>query len=80
MLTINNKFELNQNVYAKRVDNSVICGEVCLIHYSLSNENKTPSLQYTIRLTNGKNARTETFDEGYLFSAANDAFMVPSND
>lgn len=76
MLTIENKFELNQIVYARRVDNAVVVGDLCMIRALVSSDNKTPSVQYTIQFTNGKNARSEVFDESQIFSTAEEAFKV----
>ena len=79
-INVENKFELNQVVYAKKEDNSLVRGEVQYISSVMSNDNKTPKLRYGVQMTNGKNIRTIEFGGDCVFATAEDAFgVVPIN-
>jgi hypothetical protein len=76
-ITIENKFELNQAVYAKQENNSIVRGEIQWISTMLSNDSKFPKLNYGIELKNGKNIRTVAFSCSNVFATADDAFGIP---
>jgi hypothetical protein len=75
--TVENKFNIGQEVFIRRFDNAVTNGKVISITGVITTLQKPSIITYGIEVVNGKNIRTEYgFNESVLFAASSEAFML----